>query len=106
MFYVYILETLNQVPDRYGFNRFYAGQTNNIHRRLKEHAAGDGAEVTKLCGIDQLVFVREVDSREVALALESNLTRRINEGWVPPESSCCFISVDQAIKTYSGWWYS
>jgi putative endonuclease len=64
-FYVYIL-----LSD--SLQRFYIGQTKDIHERFKRHNAGREAYTSK--GIPwKLVYVQEMNSRKEAMALEKKI---------------------------------
>ncbi|MFA5259935.1 MAG: GIY-YIG nuclease family protein [Candidatus Omnitrophota bacterium] len=65
MWYAYILETMK--------GTFYTGITNNLDRRIKEHAQGRGARYTRNCGVRKLLYTEEFSSRGLALKRESQI---------------------------------
>ncbi|HOY08878.1 MAG TPA: GIY-YIG nuclease family protein [Candidatus Omnitrophota bacterium] len=65
MWYAYILETMK--------GTFYTGITNNLERRIKEHAQGRGARYTRNCGVHKLLYTESFPSRGLALKRESQI---------------------------------
>lgn len=71
-YYVYILECSD--------GTFYTGQTNDIHRRMREHRAGKGARYTRLRRPITLRYVEEVDSRQAAREREQQIKNKSHDG--------------------------
>ncbi|HPB68019.1 MAG TPA: GIY-YIG nuclease family protein [Candidatus Omnitrophota bacterium] len=65
MWYAYILETRK--------GTFYTGITNNVARRLAEHAQGRGARYTRIYGVRELLYTEEFPSRGLALKREAQI---------------------------------
>jgi putative endonuclease len=68
MWYVYILECEN--------NDLYAGITDNLERRFKEHKSGQGGHFTKSFGAKELIFSEEHSNKPSALKREAQI-----KGW-------------------------
>jgi len=66
--FVYILELLT--------GKLYAGSTDNLDRRLKDHAKGFGDRTTRLGGYKRLVYTESFPDRLSALRRERQL-----KGW-------------------------
>ena len=70
---------------------FYTGYTTDVERRVREHAAGDGAKYTRGRGPLELVHVEGFPSRSAAMSREYELKqlargekeRVVAEGGVP-----------------------
>lgn len=65
MFYTYILRNRH--------NCLYIGQTNNIERRLHDHATKQGAKYIKDYGDFQLVYTEQFETRTEAMSREKQL---------------------------------
>lgn len=63
--YVYILECAN--------GQYYVGSTNDLDRRMQEHANGRGARFTKSHLPVKLVYQEEFDSTTAAFERERQL---------------------------------
>jgi putative endonuclease len=76
---------------RCGDDTLYTGYTTDVERRVREHAAGEGAKYTRGRTPLTLVHVAEFDSRSAALSREYELKQRsraqkeqvVAEGGVP-----------------------
>jgi predicted GIY-YIG superfamily endonuclease len=64
---VYILEC--------GGKRLYTGSTNDIARRIGQHAAGNGARFTRAFGVTRLLFTERCPSQSAALKREAAIKR-------------------------------
>ena len=53
-----------------GDSSFYCGVTNNLDKRMSDHADGKGAKYTKIKGFSKLLHFRECDSRSDAQKCE------------------------------------
>ena len=60
--YVYILECSDAT--------YYTGYTTNVNNRLKTHNLGKGAKYTRARRPCKLVYVKECDSKSLAMKLE------------------------------------
>ncbi|MFB6150222.1 MAG: GIY-YIG nuclease family protein [Haloarculaceae archaeon] len=77
---------------RCGDGTFYTGYTTDVERRVREHAAGDGAKYTRGRAPLELVHVEAFDSRSAAQSREYEVKqyprarkeRTVDEGGVPP----------------------
>lgn len=84
---------------RCGDDTFYTGYTTDVERRVREHAAGEGARYTRGRTPLELVHVESFPSRSAAMSREYELKQRTRArkedvvarggvpGWVdlPPE---------------------
>jgi restriction endonuclease S subunit len=76
-FYVYALECEDK--------SIYVGQTDNILKRWKEHATGNGAEWTKHHPPVSLVHWEEYNSRDEAIKREKELKTGYGRKWIKRE---------------------
>jgi len=76
-FFVYALECEDK--------SIYVGQTSDILKRWKEHAAGKGADWTKKHPPIRLVHWEEYDSREEAIKREKELKTESGRKWIKRE---------------------
>jgi putative endonuclease len=67
-YWVYILASISR--------RLYAGVTNDIHRRVRQHRSGDGSEFTSRYRIHRLVYCEETADIRAAIAREKQI-----KGW-------------------------
>ncbi|MFH1896530.1 MAG: GIY-YIG nuclease family protein [bacterium] len=74
MFTVYVLRSLVN-------NRFYTGQTNDLHRRLEEHNSGS-SEYTRLTRPFVLVHTEEYKTRKEAVRRERMLKHGQGRSWL------------------------
>jgi predicted GIY-YIG superfamily endonuclease len=58
-----------------GGGRLYTGSTNDVQRRISEHAAGRGARFTRAFGVKRLVYTEECGTRSAAVKRESEIKR-------------------------------
>jgi len=61
---------------RCGDDTFYTGYTTDVERRVREHAAGDGAKYTRGRGPLELVHVEGFASRSAAMSREYEFKQR------------------------------
>jgi putative endonuclease len=64
-FYVYILASRSR--------RLYAGVTNDLNRRLREHRAGAPGSFTQRYRIDRLVYFESTHDVRIAIAREKEI---------------------------------
>jgi restriction endonuclease S subunit len=76
-FYVYALECEDK--------SIYVGQTDDVLKKWKEHAAGKGAEWTRMHPPVRLVHWEEYDSREEAVQREKELKTEFGRKWIKRE---------------------
>ena len=65
-YYVYILTNANHTV-------LYTGVTNDINRRVHEHASGKGSAFTRLYQAHKLVFWEQFDNPKDAIAAEKRI---------------------------------
>jgi putative endonuclease len=73
--------------------RLYIGMTNDIERRLKEHASGKGGHFTKSFGVSRFLYKEEYDSRIDAMKRESQL-----KGWTKRKKIALIQGDTQLLK--------
>jgi putative endonuclease len=75
---------------------FYAGSTNDLDRRLEEHAAGEGAAYTQRRLPVQLVWSAEFDRVDEAFAWEKRI-----QGWSHAKRAAFIEGGLEAIRGWS-----
>ncbi|VXB52152.1 conserved hypothetical protein [Microbacterium sp. 8M] len=75
---------------------FYAGSTNDLDRRLEEHAAGEGAAYTQRRLPVQLVWPAEFDRVDEAFAWEKRI-----QGWSHAKRAAFIEGGLEAIRGWS-----
>lgn len=67
MYYLYILKTKT--------NHYYIGQTNNIDRRLRDHASNFGSKFIKDSGDFVLIYTEAFNTRIESMQRESQIKK-------------------------------
>lgn len=82
-------------------SHYYIGVTNDLIRRLEEHATGKGAKYTKTYGVYSLVFLRLYNDKGEAMRQEKffkKLGRKQKEGYINQDKTK--LITEKWIETY------
>jgi putative endonuclease len=92
MYFVYIMTNRSKT--------LYAGITNNLMRRVREHKAGIGSGFTSKYKLDRLVYFERFEGVHNAIEREKRI-----KGWLRIKKIALIVSMNSSWRDLSEEWY-